>query len=352
MGLTERVQALSVEIGACSVEPLRASTRTGWVRHTTVVRLRGPGGRGAGLGEDITYEADEHRAFQAAVRDVDVRGRFTLAGFSRHLDTQPLFVTPPARRENELYRRWAFESAALDLALQQAGKSLASLLGRSPAPVRYVVSTGLGSPPGVEGLDLVRRRFPGARFKVDYSEEWTADTVRKLAAFGGIDTVDLKAHYHGSFEGPDPEPEMYRCIAEVLPDCWLEDPAWTGGAWQALAGHRDRITWDAVLHSLADLVQLPAKPRCVNIKPSRFGSVAELMRVYDHCRDQDIGMYGGGQFELGPGRGQVQYLASLFHPDAGNDVAPAGFNQEVLPPDLPASPLEPCPAPTGFRWRE
>ena len=59
-------------------------------------------------------------------------------------------------------------------------------------------------------------------------------------------------------------------------------------------------------------------------------------------------MYGGGQFELGPGRGQIQYLASIFHPDAPNDVAPAGFNAGVQP-GLPTSPLAP-PAPVpGFR---
>ena len=61
-------------------------------------------------------------------------------------------------------------------------------------------------------------------------------------------------------------------------------------------------------------------------------------------------MYGGGQFELGVGRGQIQYLASLFHPDTPNDVAPGGYN--VAPPaqGLPTSPLEPSPHATGFRW--
>ncbi len=91
-------------------------------------------------------------------------------------------------------------------------------------------------------------------------------------------------------------------------------------------------------------------PRCVNVKPSRFGSIAELMAVYEHCGARGIRMYGGGQFELGPGRGQIQYLASLFHPDGPNDVAPGIYNRHDLPASLPASPLEPAPAATGFRW--
>jgi len=61
-------------------------------------------------------------------------------------------------------------------------------------------------------------------------------------------------------------------------------------------------------------------------------------------------MYGGGQFELGPGRGHIQYLASLFHPDTPNDTAPGGYNDPSVPAGLPASPLEPQPHPTGFRW--
>ena len=50
-------------------------------------------------------------------------------------------------------------------------------------------------------------------------------------------------------------------------------------------------------------------------------------------------------FEQGPGRGQLQYLASLFHPDAPNDIAPPEYNSQVIPPDLPHAPLTPEPAP-------
>jgi hypothetical protein len=88
----------------------------------------------------------------------------------------------------------------------------------------------------------------------------------------------------------------------------------------------------------------------LNSKPSRFGSVEELFRFYDVCSERGIRLYGGGQFELGPGRGHIQYLASLFHPDAANDVAPSGYNVTPLPSGLPASPLPPTPADTGFRW--
>ena len=62
------------------------------------------------------------------------------------------------------------------------------------------------------------------------------------------------------------------------------------------------------------------------MKPSRFGGLRRLTTCYDYLAERGIGAYGGGQFELGPGRGQIQYLASLFHPDTPNDVAPGGYN--------------------------
>jgi hypothetical protein len=63
-------------------------------------------------------------------------------------------------------------------------------------------------------------------------------------------------------------------------------------------------------------------------------------------------MYGGGQFELGPGRGQIQYLASLFHPESPNDDAPRQYNLSEPDRGLPRSPLEPRLDETGFRWTQ
>jgi hypothetical protein len=78
--------------------------------------------------------------------------------------------------------------------------------------------------------------------------------------------------------------------------------------------------------------------------------VNALLDAYDYLAERGIGAYGGGQFELGPGRGHIQYLASLFHPDTPNDVAPGGYNLSDPPAGLPTSPLEPRLSGTGFRW--
>jgi hypothetical protein len=137
---------------------------------------------------------------------------------------------------------------------------------------------------------------------------------------------------------------------EAFPNAWLEDPALTAETDPVLEPHRDRVTWDAVIHSVADVEALPFPPRTLNSKPSRFGTIRDLFDFYDYCAEHAIGLYGGGQFELGPGRGQIQYLASLFHPDGPNDVAPSAFNDPQLRTDLPPSPLAPSPSAAGFRF--
>ena len=58
-----------------------------------------------------------------------------------------------------------------------------------------------------------------------------------------------------------------------------------------------------------------------------------------------------GMGELGVARGQIQLLASLFHPDTANDVAPSAFNLPEPPPGIPASPLVPLQEISGFRWQ-
>jgi hypothetical protein len=89
-------------------------------------------------------------------------------------------------------------------------------------------------------------------------------------------------------------------------------------------------------------MRLEREPRFLNVKPSRFGTVRGLLDAIDHCRARGITMYGGGQFELGQGRAQIQALASLFYGDAPNDVAPGDYNVGGPRAGLPQSPL---PAP-------
>jgi hypothetical protein len=293
----------------------------------TVVVLRGGGEEGRG--EEVDYNPTIQQEFQARRGELPVAGEHTLDSFS---------LLQSGQTE---YRRWALESAALDLALRQAGLSLGEAIGRTPKPLRFVVSTRIANV--VRWLEL----YPDTRFKLDPDRDWTDKLVAQLSAAGVVDTVDFKGIYRGEF-GMPPDPELYARIAAAFPQAWVEDPALTRDTSRALEAHRDRITWDAGIHEWSDVEALPFKPRCLNSKPSRFGSVKRLFDFYDACEREGIALYGGGQFELGAGRAQIQLLASLFHPDAPNDVAPAGYNATEPVAGLPVSPLELTPQ-AGFR---
>ena len=162
--------------------------------------------------------------------------------------------------------------------------------------------------------------------------------------------MDLKGLYVGSVVDNAADPVLYRRVAEGFPDAWIEDPALTPDTEPVLAPYHDRITWDANIHSVDDIVGLPFPPKMVNVKPSRLGGLRPLFAAYEHCEEHGIRMYGGGQFELGVGRGQIQYLAAIFHPDGPNDVAPSDYNLVDPPSGLPESPLPVTASATGFRW--
>jgi L-alanine-DL-glutamate epimerase-like enolase superfamily enzyme len=348
MSTWETLADLEVEIEDYALEPLQATVSSEFERKSTVIRLRGGGE--AGLGEDVTYEAVDHEILQAAGATLPLAGRFTLASFSAHLAELQLFAQAPQREVSNLYRTWAYESAALDLALRQAGTTLHAALAREPGPVRFVVSLRLGEPPTLEPIRRRLERYPGLRFKLDPTSSWDEQLIAELVATGAVDSVDFKGLYHGSIVDQPADPVLYRRVVEAFADAWIEDPALTPETDAVLAPYRERFSWDAPIHSIADIEALPYPPRMVNIKPSRLGGLRSLLDTYDYCAQRGIGNYGGGQFELGVGRGQNQYLASLFHPDAPNDVAPTGFNLPDPPADLPPSPLAPAPSTAGFRW--
>jgi hypothetical protein len=340
---------LPLRVEGYALEGLRLNVSSGFERLTTVVSLQGDGLEG--VGEDVVYQAEDHIAFQAAGPVHDLSGSYRLGEFCSLIDSLDLFPEPPGFDVSRLYRRWTFHSAALDLALRQAKKPLHEVLGREPQPMNFVVSLRLGEPASLDPVSHRLARYPELRFKLDATSSWTPELIDQLAATGAVDSIDFKALYRGTVVDQAPDPVLYRRVAEAFPHAWLEDPdVVTPETAEALADEHDRITWDAPIHSIADIEALPFPPRMVNLKPSRIGGLPALCAAYDYCAERGIGAYGGGQFELGPGRGQAQYLASLFHPNTPNDLAPSAYNVEDPPPGLPSSPLPPAPDAVGFRW--
>jgi hypothetical protein len=332
--LWQSLSGLRVGVDDYSIERRELVVSPQFTRVTTTVVLHGDGE--TGRGEDVTYTAADHERYPA---EEMLAGTWTLGEYSRRLDELDLWPDDPQMPASIDYRRWAFESAALDLGLRQAGRSLAESLGREPRPVRFVASTRADIGP-------YRAIYPDLEFKLDVDADWTPELMAQLASADRVRVLDLKAYYRGTVVDLDPDPNLYRAVAEAFPDVVLEDAWLEGECRDVLRGAEERLSFDAPIHSWDDVDDLPVDPRWLNIKPSRFGTVARLLECIEQCEARGITMYGGGQFELGAGRLQIQKLASIFYPDGPNDVAPSAYN-EGPKAGLPTSPLPVAEGP-GF----
>ena len=348
-----KLRDLPIEVSGYEFEANDHEYSPEWTRGSTLVKIQGGGHQG--IGEDVVYEVLDHIANRDLGPRFDLTATKTLGELCERIGGLDLFEGAPAEREPSVhYRRWAYESAALDLALQQNGVALHEALGRDPKPLRFACSTRLtsiGDEAGssTEAISKRLERYPGLEFKLDPENDWNADLIARIAELASVQILDLKGYYKGTVVEVETDPDLYRAVAEAFPDAWLEDPDLTDETREVLAPHADRVTYDAPLHSVDDIRKL-APSKAINSKPSRWGSLEELFAVYEYCEQNGLAVYGGGQGEVGLGRGQIQYLASMYHPDTPNDTAPSGYNDPSVPAGLPTSPMDPVPAATGFRW--
>jgi hypothetical protein len=208
----DRIADLPIEIESYALAGLERNVSSEFTRLSTVIRLRGGGHEG--VGEDVTYDALDHVALQDAGPVHDLTPARTLGELCDLVESLDLFPAAPVRDVSRLYRTWAFESAALDLALRQAGRSLSDHLGREPQPVTFVVSLRLES-------------YPTLRFKLDPTSSWDDGLIEELVATGAVDSVDFKGFYRGTVVDQPPDPDLYERVTRAFPDAWIEDPALT-----------------------------------------------------------------------------------------------------------------------------
>ena len=182
MALYDTIADLELAVDSYDVERRTVEVSTGFTRVTTTAVLHGRGEHGQG--EDVAYTADDHADFPASLPLAGVR---TLRALSALLDAQTLYGHEPAMPAAHDYRRWAFESAALDLALRQAGLSLARAVGRD------------GPAGAVRGLDARAISTAGSRpirrssSSSTRRPRGTPQRSRRLAATGRVRVLDLKA---------------------------------------------------------------------------------------------------------------------------------------------------------------
>ena len=319
MATYDSVRALPLHIDGYYLEPLEREVAREFKLRRTVIVLHGRGEEGRG--EEVDYDPAQQARFQEHGGKMPLAGEHSLESFS---------LLQSGQTE---YRRWGLESAALDLALRQAGLSLGEAVGR-------VVAAGSlrGLDPRDQRAALARRSTPSSgSSSIPAATGRTRSSPRSRPPAGSrpstskASSVASSARHRIRRSTVASSPRSRTRGSRIL-----LSPRETSAL---LAEHRERVTWDAGIHEWTDVEALPFPPRALNCKPSRFGSVKRLFDFYDACEQHGIALYGGGQYELGPGRAQIQLLASLFHPDAPNDVAPDGFNVTEPVSGLPGSPL-------------
>ena len=180
--------------------------------------------------------------------------------------------------------------------------------------------------------------------------------MREIAATGRVRVLDFKSFYEGSPVDNPPDPVQYRWSRRRSPTPCSRTRRSQGPAREALRGEEARFSFDAPIHSWADVeasaegaVRAGRPSAHLNIKPSRFGSVGALLDCVERAQAAGIVLYGGGQFELGVGRDQIQALASLLYPDGPNDVAPREYHGAAHS-GVPRSPLAPLAQAPGFAF--
>ena len=338
-------------------------------RTTTEFHLEGKGY--AGYGEDVTTSVNEalfdrveaHRNARAANRswfdkeryeakkeDVKIpKGEYTLNSFYEAVKSHSLWDENPKNGNLIRYRRWAVESAALDLALKQAGETLASILGRKYKPVKFVKSLRLSN----DSLEAVRDWLclnPDLEFKIDVTPNLSRETLAELSDTATVRVLDMKGQYGHEGVGAPVDAELYRHLFETFPDALVEDPVITDETQDVLRRFSHRVSWDAPITGVESVEGLPWEPGALNVKPCRFGSVESLFEFLEYAQENGINLYGGGMIELGAGRRHLQAIASLFYHDAPNDIAPTEYHMYEPTKSVSSNPIHPPDAPSGLGW--
>ena len=324
MSLWPKLADLPLVVEGYELDTLSAEMANGQTRTTILVRIHGGGHEG--LGEDVGVMPDDDDPV-AKVPALPLAGEWTLESFCDHLGDRRAVagaagVGPrPPVAQLVVRVRGARPRAAPGRPPAARGA------GREPRPLRFVNSLGLGDPPSTDTIHRRLARYPDVHFKLDAAAAWDLALCEDLAATNAVEVVDFKGQYGMEVEDEEALAAMYGHVVATFPHAILEDPHDLPAAREAIAPHADRVSYDALITQADDLDKTPVNPiRVVNIKPCRTGSLRRLLALYARGEADGLLMYGGGMGELGVARGQIQLLASLFHPDGPNDVAPSAFN--------------------------
>ena len=347
MSLYDAVRDLPLLVDGYALEGLEQQVSSGFLRKSTVIRLAGAGEEG--LGEDVTYEAAEHDLVQAQGPDPSAR---------RRVDARDVLRPPRDARALRSRARPARLPRLPPLGVRERRARPRAAPG---GPVARRRGRQGGAAADVRRLDAARRAGddraparlaralpePAVQARRDGRLDGGADRrARGRPARSTRSTSRASTAERRSTRCPIPA--LYERVVDGLPDAWLEDPALTPETEAVLEPHHERVTWDAVIHSVADIEALRWPPRTVNVKPSRFGSVERLFAAYDYCaaqRDRRLrrrAVRARGRARPDPAPGGA--VPSGARRTTSRRAASTSIHSRVCP----SSPLAVVPRATGF----
>ena len=269
-------------------------------RPSSVVRLSG-GGR-SGVGENVAFLEAEHARFAS----------FIEAWFRAHTASLPLTqvtVADALSSDGTPYERAALEAALIDLALRQAGLSLADLTGVREASLRFVASLAADPEPEVAIRRLRREGFRGD-LKLDVDPSWGPRALDAVARDSSIVILDFKGRG---------EPALLGELRALCPKALFEDPP------PGLDGPTELVSRDATLPDEAAVAAARTRGEAVNLKAPRMGGPLAVLRGLERAlsapTNESVCAYLGGMFEVDVGRVQARQLAALYCATAPNDLA-------------------------------
>jgi len=324
--LADTLAALPVCVEAVEVQrrALALDDYAGGPRPSSVVRLSGLGH--VGRGENVAFSEDDQARFAA-------RAASLLAGGALREGTWRGPVGALLGEAARGYERAALEAALIDLALRQAGTTLAALTGRHESALRVVLSFAARPDPaayaralrgtaraqtkaGVPAATVVdsdvdaKVGSPSAadlELKIDVDPAWTAAAATALAAEPGVAVLDFKGRG---------DARLAAMLSPLFSGALFEDPP--------PGTTHPRRARDASLTDAGTVAAALARGESVNLKAPRMGGPLEVLRALESVRGAgaDRIAYLGGMFEVDVGRTQARQLAALFCADGPNDLAP------------------------------
>ena len=327
-----------------------------FTRPSTVVHLRGDGQEG--IGEDVVYTCSTTSPTATPARCSTSPAPTTLGEACELLGELDLF---PARRRSTRRRATTAAGPTSRRRSTSPCARTGSPSGRSSSatPSRFASSARPGSAASAthahkSSTEAIRKRldaYPDLEFKLDPENDWDAELIDEIAGLAPVRVLDLKGMYRGTpgrrRHRPRALPRGRRDVSRRLPRgprhqrrdrarCSSRTPTGSPGTRRCTRSPTSR-RWRA---------------RRSTRSPRGSARCGSCWRSTSTASANGIAIYGGGQGELECGRGQIQYLASLFHADTPNDVAPSGYNDPAVPAGMPTSPMDPAQSETGFRWGE